>query len=102
MQFGGRPIELRTELERKWIKFNPESVQVTLAGPAEMVGEISPKEVLPFLKLGKLPERSGEPVDVQVEVPKGTKLIKVSPAQVTIWYNGPSKGIAKSQSSAKR
>lgn len=101
-QFGSRPIELRTDLDRKWIKFNPEAVQVTIAGPAEMMEELVPKEVIPFLKIGKLPERSGEPVEVHVDVPKGTKLVKVSPAQVTIWHNGPSKGPAKSASSKKR
>ncbi len=101
-QFAARLIELRTDLDRKWIKFNPGAVQVTLMGPEEMVGELSPKEIIPFLTLGKMPERSGEPIDVQVEIPKGTKLVKVSPAQVTIWYNGPSKGTAKSQSSKKR
>jgi YbbR domain-containing protein len=68
-QFPGRPIELRTSLDRKWLKFNPEVVQVTVVGQEDEISEVDPREILPFITLNSLPERSGEPIEVQVDVP---------------------------------
>jgi YbbR domain-containing protein len=100
-QFPGRPIELRTSLDRKWLKFNPEVVQVTVVGQEDEISEVDPREILPFITLNSLPERSGEPIEVQVDVPKGTKALKVSPANVTVWYSGPSKSGTKTQPTKK-
>jgi len=100
--FSERPLELRTQLDLKWIRWNPSQVTVTLSGEAELMSELRANEVVAFIQAAQLPARSGDSLDVGVDVPKGTKLVKVSPSSVTVWYEGPSKGSSKQPAPKRR
>ena len=97
-QFVARPVELRLTGDSKWVKVNPAAVTVVLSGDPAALGEIDPGEVLPFIKPKSQPSRAGDLYDVEVDAPKGVKVVKVAPSSVTAWYHGPSKGGPPSQS----
>jgi len=97
-QFVARPVELRLSGDSKWVKVNPAAVTVVLSGDPAALGEIDPGEVLPFIKPKSQPSRAGDFYDVEVDAPKGVKVVKVAPSSVTAWYHGPSKGGPPSQS----
>lgn len=91
-QFVARPVELRLSGDSKWVKVNPAAVTVVLSGDPAALAEIDQAEVLPFIKPKSQPSRAGEFYDVEVDAPKGVKVVKVAPSSVTAWYHGPSKG----------
>jgi len=101
-QFVSRQVELRTALDKRWIKLNPGEVTVVLAGEDEAVSAVRGAEVLPFAELKSVPLRTGEPIEVDVVAPGGTKVVRVIPPAVTVWYEGPSKASARSAPPKRR
>lgn len=96
-QFVSRPVELRVAGDTKWLKINPAVVTVVFSGEAALLAEIDPEQVRPFVKLKSQPSREGGFYEVEVQAPEGIKVVKISPASVTAWYHGPSKGGSPSQ-----
>lgn len=90
-QFAARPIEVRISANSKGIRLKPTGVSVTLAGAPQLLKDIDPIDVVPFIRLSNVPSRSGDMVEVSVALPFGVRLVKVSPASVAVWWAGSSK-----------
>jgi hypothetical protein len=66
-------------------------------GPPDIMAELDPSAVVPFVRVRQLPPVEGNEVTVDVDLPRGCKALKVEPKSVKVYREG-----ARKQPSARK
>jgi len=95
--FEGRPVEIRSTIGMAGIKIDPLTVRVVVAGPPNVVGELEPGAILPFVRIRTLPDNASARVGVDVELPPDVRLVRVEPSEVTLVKGAPPSAPARTK-----
>ena len=80
--FKRRPVEVRTANGVQYT-INPKFVAVEVTGVQNVVSQIKPKQVIPYVKL-ESGIKKGSKVKVEIDLPKGAELISLDPPQISV------------------
>ncbi len=65
-------------------QLDPQSVNVTVSGPAETMGNLDASQIHAFVNLTGLNSAQNLPRDVEICLPPGATVIDIEPPQVTV------------------
>jgi YbbR domain-containing protein len=77
------PVELRASVRLPSVKIMPESVKVSISGPAGLVGDIDPDTIVPYVRILDK-DKAGTEIAVRVDVPEGIRVVSVVPSRVSL------------------
>lgn len=102
--FEGRSIELRTSPNISGVELEPTEVEVGVEGPPDVMGELDPSAVVPFVRVREVPPVAGVELEVSVDLPRGCRAVKIDPKTVKIFREGGRKSgvVKKSPKGARR
>jgi YbbR domain-containing protein len=63
---------------------DPQSVNVTVSGPAETMGNLNASQVHAYVNLTDLGSAQNLPRDVEISLPPGATVVDVEPSQVAV------------------
>jgi YbbR domain-containing protein len=87
--FSDRPLEVRMAQGIGKFSVHPSVVTVTVSGPPDLIVKLAPSDVIPFVRLGELPDEAVSKIKVQVDLPSSIKAVSVEPSSVSIEQGRP-------------
>ncbi len=82
-EFNSLPVELRASVRLPSLKIMPESVNVSISGPAGLVGDVDSNTIVPYVRISDA-EQVNTDMPVRIDVPEGIKVLSVMPARVRL------------------
>ena len=65
-------------------QLDPQSVNVTVSGPSETMGNLNASQIHAFVNLTDLGTAQNLPRDIEISLPPGTTVVEVEPSQVSV------------------
>jgi YbbR domain-containing protein len=65
-------------------QLDPQSVNVTVSGPAETMGNLNASQIHAFVNLTNFGSAQNLPCNVEISLPPGTTVLEVEPSQVAV------------------
>ena len=65
-------------------QLNPQTVNITVSGPADTMGDLNASQIHAFVNLSGLSTAQNLPRDIDISLPAGVNVVDVEPPQVSV------------------